>query len=352
MSYFVWVKPKTWRALWIALRRARKDKKARANLGRLALSLVLFTLWITYNIFLFRGYSLSLGRIGDPVIAVIAVWVITLLVIPLIGDRMEKRAQERASPSVSPELKIALFREACVLATLVERLSSEAYLEKEIPPEITVITRRVLLDQLSKLELREGLEPWLLDLLLAPDGHWTSEQKSRALPTWECLSVFRWALGLDQLPELTSVPKYKVFDGESLFKIRRPERLFALPSWELRPARNAAEDFFWRCWAELLARREIAAYDESQIERALEFRIKKQEEGYTGDYVIGAKTITEIKTDLLFFLAKRAYHRWQFLAVLVNVATGDSSTRELRGFLAHFFAPAETDPVLGTEKTH
>lgn len=352
MPYFVWVKPKTWRALWIAIRRARNDKKARANLGRLVLSLVLFTLWITYYIFLFHGYSLSFGRIGNSVMAVIAISVIALLIIPLIGDRMEKRAQERASPSVSPELKKAIFREACLLATLIERMSSEAYLEKEIPSEITIVTRRVLLDQLSKLGLREGLEPWLLDLLLAPDGHWTPEQKNRARPAWECLSVFRWTLGLDQLPDLTYVPKYKVSDAESLFKITRPERLFALPSWELRPARNAAESFFWRCWVELLARRDVAASDETQIKRALEFRAQIQEEGYTGDYIIGARTVTELKSDLLFFLATRAYHRWQFLAVLVNVATGDASPRALREFLAHFFAPAEVDSALGAEKTH
>ena len=305
MSYFVWVKPKLWRALWVAIRRARNDKKARVNLGRLILSLVLFTLWITYNIFLFHGYSMSLGRTGNTVMAVFAVWVIALLAIPIIGDHMEKRAQERACPSVSLELKKKIFREACLLGTLIERLSSEAYLEKEIPPEITVVTRRVLLDQLSKFGLREELEPWLLDLLLAPDGHWTSEQKNRALPAWECLSVFRWALGLDQLPDLTSVPKYKASDAESLLKTARPERLFARPSWDLRPARNASEQFFWRCWAELLARREVAADEESQIERALEFRSQIQEEGYTGDYLIGAKTITELDSDTLFYRKTR-----------------------------------------------
>jgi len=352
MSYFVWLKPKTWRALWIAIRRARNDKKARVNLGRLVLSLVLFALWITYNIFLFHGYSLSFGRIGNSVMAVIAVCVIALLAIPTIGDRMEKRAQERTSPSVGPELKKAIFREAFLLGTLIERLSSEAYLEKEIPPEITIVTRRVLLDQLSKFGLRNELEPWLLDLLLAPDGHWAPEQKNRARPAWECLSVFRWALGLDRLPDLTYVPKYRVSDAESLFKITRPERLFALPSWDLRPARNASEQFFWRCWAELLARREVAAVDASQIERCLEFRAQIQEDGYTGDYVIGARTVTELKTDLLFFLAVRAYHRWQFLAVLVNVATGDAPPAALREFLAHFFAPAETVAVLDAEQTN
>jgi hypothetical protein len=351
MADVAWFKKDAWRAIWIALRRAPRDKKARTNLIRLLISLILFGLWLTFNVVWLHGYWSSFGRPGDIFLAVFAIWVIALLVIPIIGDRMEKRAQERTSPSVSPELKTTFFRETCLLAILLERLSSEAYLEKEIPPEITIVTRRVLLDRLNSLGIREGLEPWLLDLLLAPDGHWTAEQKQRALPVWECLTVFRWALGLDQLPDLTSVPEYRVEHCRSLFKVKRPEQLFALPSWDLRPARNAAENFFWRCWAELIARQEVSANDDSQIERALEFRSQIQEEGYTGDYVIGARTVTELKTDLLFFLASRAYRRWQFLSLLVNVATGDASPAVLRGFLAHFFAPAEIDPAIDIEKT-
>lgn len=350
-TVWVWFRKDAWRALWVALRRSPRDKKARLQLIRLVLSLILFGLGLTYYVFLFHGYSLSFGRTGDAVMAVLLIAIVALIIVPPITDRIEKRAQERASPSVSPELKKALFREACLLATLLERLSSEKYLEKEIPPEINIITRRVLLDRLSTLGLREGLEPWLLDLLLAPDGHWTVEQKQRARHAWECLYVFRWALGLDQLPELTSVPKYRLAGAQSLFAIQCPEKLFVLPSWDLRPARNVAGTFFHRCWAELLARRQVSADDDSQIERALEFRAQIQEEGYTGDYLIGARTVTELKTDLLFFITMRAYYRWQLLSLLVSVTAEEVSPAGLREFLAHFFAPANVDPSLNTEKT-
>ena len=350
MRYSVWFKPKTWRAFWIAIRRAPRDRHARFNLLRFILSLILFALWLTYYVYVFHGYSLSFGRTGDAVMSVLLVAIIFLAIVPAINDRLEKRAQERASPAVNPELKKALYREACLLAILLERLCSEAYLEKEIPPEITIITRRVLLDRLAAQGLREGLQPWLLDLLLAPDGHWTAEQKQRALHAWECLAVFRFTLGLAQLPELTSVPKPKGADAESLFKIERPERLFVLPSWDLRPVRNTAESFFWRCWAELLARREVSANDDNQIQRALEFRTEIHEKGYTNDYVVGVQTVTELDTDLLFFLARRAYYRWQLLSLLVAVTAGDSSPAVLRGFMAHFFARAEIDSTLDAEK--
>jgi hypothetical protein len=350
-TIWLWFRKDAWRALWIALRRSPRDKKARFQLIRLALSLVLFGLWLTYYVFLFHGYSLNFGRTGDAVMAVLLIAIVTLITVPPICDRLEKRSKERASPSVSPELKKALFREACLLATLLQRLSSEKYLEKEIPPEVNIITRRVLLDRLSALGLREGLEPWLLDLLLAPDGHWTIEQKQRARYAWECLYVFRWALGMDQLPELTSVPKYKLADAQSLCEIKHPEKLCVLPSWDLRPARNVAGTFFHRCWAELLARRQVSTDDDGQMERALEFRAQIQEEGYTADYIVGGRTITELKTDFLFFIATRAYYRWQLLSLLVSVTAEELQSSALRGFLAHFFAKAEVEQALGSQET-
>lgn len=347
-TVWAWFKRDAWRALWIALRRSPHDRKARLQLVRLVLSLALFGFWLAYYIFLFHGYSLNFGPTGNSVMAVVLIGIIALLVIPPISDHFDKRAQERCSPSVRGDVKKALYREACLLAILLERLSSEKYLEKEIPPGIKIITRRVLLDRVGTLGLREGLEPWLLDLLLAPDGHWTAEQKHRARHAWECLYVFRWSLGLDQLPGLTSTPSYKLSDAQSLFEIKNPEKLFVLPSWEMRPARILAENFFWRCWAELLARRQVSA-DDSQIERALEFRAHIQKEGYTGDYLVGARTITEIETDLLFFVAARTYYRWQLLSLLVSVTAEEESPKALREFLAHFFAPAEMSPIVDAE---
>src|SRR6185312_15733138 len=112
MRYSVWFKPKTWRAFWIAIRRAPRDRHARFNLLRFILSLILFALWLTYYVYVFHGYSLSFGRTGDAVMSVLLVAIIFLAIVPAINDRLEKRAQERASPAVNPELKKALYREA------------------------------------------------------------------------------------------------------------------------------------------------------------------------------------------------------------------------------------------------
>lgn len=346
MSYLVLFNRKTWRAFWVALRRAPKDPHARRNLIRFVLSFAFFIAWLGYNFFFFRGAFYDLGRGALVILVVVVLEIFFLVGYPIVSDRFERRALERDSPAVAAEMKRALFREACLLATLLERLGSEGALEKEIPPEIVIVTRRVLLDRLTTLGLRDGLEPWLLDLLLAPDGHWTPEQKQRAFPAWECLAVYHWALGLTDLRELTLNPNYSVEEARSLFEVKEPEKLHALPSWDLRPARNLARNFFHLCWAELVARREISTAQEEDVERALAVRAEIEEAGYDGDYLVGARTIPELDTPLLMMAARRAYNRWQFLSLLVDVLTGDAPQAELRRFLAHYFAPGEVAEAL------
>jgi hypothetical protein len=341
MPNLIWLNRKTWRAFWVALRRAPRDSRARRNLIRYLLSFAIFLVWLGYNFFFFRAAFYDLGRtaVVFPVIGIL--WAAVLFGYPVISEKFERRAMERDSPAVAPEMKRVLFREACLVATLLERLGSEGAMEKEIPPEIVIVTRRILLDRLATLGLREGLEPWLLDLLLAPDGHWTAEQKHRAMPAWECFAVYRCVLGLADLPELTHSPNYSVEAARSLFETKEPEKLRVLPSWDLRPARNRAISFFHRCWAELVARREISTAQEEDIERALALRAEIQKADYSEDYLVGTRTIIELKTPLLMVTTRRAYNRWQVLSLLVDVLAEDAPQERLRSFLAHYFAPAE-----------
>ena len=191
MSYLWWLRPQTWRALWIAVRRFPRDKRARINVLRLLLSFAIVAVWAVFNFYYFRGIFTNFSRTGALILSLVGFTFVLIFIVSKVGQRRERRAQERASPSVAPDLKRLLFREACLLGILLERFASETYFEKEIPPNIVITTRRVLLDRLSELGLREDLEPALLDLLLAPDGHWTPEQKHRAAPALECLAVLR-----------------------------------------------------------------------------------------------------------------------------------------------------------------
>jgi hypothetical protein len=333
--------PQTLRALWIALRRAPRDSHARKIFLRLSFSFALIAAFIGTYVYMLHGFSSEYG-LGQTVLVLIPGAIVFLIVAAVtVKQRLDEQAQERDSPWVPQALKLALYREACLLAILLERLGSEAALEKEVPPGVNVITRRVLLDRLASVGLRENLDPWLLDLLLAPDGHWTAEQKRRATPAWECLAVLRWTLGIGVLRGLTINPRYNISDARSLFSIKKPTGLNVLPPWELRPARDAARVFFQRCWLELLARNQVSKAAEEDIARALEVREEIQEAGYTGDYLVGAQTVPELDTQLLWFVTLRAWNRAEVLTLLVDLTAGDAPPEKLRRFLAHYFAPAD-----------
>jgi hypothetical protein len=295
----------------------------------------------------FRGIFTNFGATGTAVYIGIGICIVMIVAVKRIGERRESNAAKLAS--VSDELKQALYRDACLLAILLERLGSESYLEKEIPPEITIVTRRVLLDRLAALGLRDNLEAELRDLLLAPDGHWTAEQKQRAAPALECFAVLEWVLGLGELRSLTADPKYSVAEVRSIFEVKKPEKLLVLASWDVRPLRDGASRFFNRCWAELVARRAIGNAPEQDVERALEMRAHIQGAGYTGDYLVGAQTITELETAFLLQVARRAFTRWKFLAVLVDVLSGEKGVEEVRKFLAQYFVPAAEAETVAAE---
>jgi len=297
----------------------------------------------------FRGIFTNFGATGTAVYIGIGICIVMIVAVKRIGERRESSAEKLAS--VSDELKQALYRDACLLAILLERLGSESYLEKEIPPEITIVTRRVLLDRLAALGLRDKLEAELRDLLLALDEHWTAEQKQRAAPALECFAVLQWVLGLGELRSLTADPKYSVAEVRSIFEVKKPEKLLVLASWDVRQVRDGANRFFTRCWAELVARRAIGNAPEQDVERALEMRAHIQGAGYTGDYLVGAQTITELETAFLLQVARRAYNRWKFLSVLVDVLSGEKAEAEVRRFLSQYFAPPEAVESSAAEKS-
>ena len=292
--YRFWFSSTGWRAIWIALRRAPRDRHARRNLLRLLFSCLPFFAYIGWYVFFIHGALVDLGREGLLVMACSAGFALLLTLAIAYSQRREDRVYDRDNPAVATEIKLGIYRETCLLATLLERLGSEVGMEKELPPNITVITRRVLLDRLAQLKLRDDLDPWLLDILLAADGHWPAELKARAMPAWECFAALRWVIGLGELRGLTLNPKYSLSDARSVIDVKKPQKLNVLPAWDIRPARDAADLFFSRCWTELTARRELKNFSGEDISKALEAREIIQSEGYTGDYLVGAMTVGEL----------------------------------------------------------
>ena len=87
-------------------------------------------------------------------------------------------------PAVDVDVRDAVFREACLLAALLQRAGSERAMEQGVAPDLEVITRRVVLEQLRSHNLLEGLDANARDLLFAPDGRWSEEQKRTVQSNW------------------------------------------------------------------------------------------------------------------------------------------------------------------------
>jgi hypothetical protein len=343
MSLFgPWISSRGWKALWVAIRRSHRDAHARKNLLQLAFSLVVALLYLCWYFFYFRGL-LGTDRITGITSLGVLIGAILLMTYGTVQEKWEKRKLEQDDPAVKVDLRISLHREACLWALLLERLGSEIGMEKEHPANIEIITRRVQLEKLEALGLRDDLDPFLLDVLLAPDGHWQRELKIRAQNAWECLSSFRWVLGLGELRPLVSEAKYSYVDTQSVLGVKDPAKLYVMPAWDVRPARNETDIFFSRCWSELIARGEISDTSEQDVAQALHKRSSILAEGYTADYLIGTQTIPELPSPILWSAVIRAYNRWQVLSLLVEVISGEVPVSELRTLLAQFFSVSSTE---------
>lgn len=326
----------TWQSLWVALRRAPKDARARKQLRPIIAWSLQATYLIVWGTIVFwpskdktRGQTIFQATFY-------AVFFVSIRLYVWWENRRDYRLAEEKSPAVLPEIKVAIYREARLLAVLLERLGSERLLEKEIPDHITIITRRVLLDQLRQQGLLEGLEAPYLNLLLAQDGHWESGQKRQVEQLWEYLAVLRWVLGLGELRPLALLPEYSLAMAKEIADVRSPKELQVLPSWDIRPERNDTDEFFERCWIELLARGEASVDSPEIMERAIQIREEIQDIRNDEDYVVGVQTLSEASKELLWEKSVRAYRRLEILSLLVDITSGDKAAGELHQLVLDF----------------
>ena len=334
----------TWRGLWVAIRRSGKDSRARWMLLRFGFSLAVCCLWIWGEWYQFRGLLHA-----DPFFflfffGAVVLFAGTLFAISRINERRERIRMEVDDPSVGPQIKRDLFRETFVFACLLIRSASERGMEKELPPTIEVITRRSLIERLRSRGLLEEMQPLVRDLLLAPDGHWSEEQKRRVETLWESFDVLAHVLGLADLGSLSHKPVYSLAVAHKVLAVRKPESLAVQPSWDLRPVRDVTEGWLNRCWIEIIARGEYAEADEAISEEASGLREKIQAEGYTEDLLIDAKTISEVPREVLWAVAHRTVRRVETLHIAVNVVSGEQPAAKVRELIAKAFAVSEAEP--------
>jgi len=324
-----------WRSYWIALRRARKDKRARSISLRITFGLTYLLAYILFLVFMFlvfMGVNAAAGQgVWNAVFYTFMLGAGTIAAI--LMRRWHRKQDELLNTSLtgraplhpqdfadaSPEVRSYLEARALITASLLARGASEIYLEHhQIAEGAEVVTRQVHNSLLRGTGLWDKLERPEADLASAADGLWSVEQKNNVLTWCEQLRVLRWVFGIDS--ELAPLAHFPTLDFSLSQEVLRKGRPLSskplLKPWDVRVQRDTAREYTARVVAELKARRLIAGGPELDG-WADELRAKSM--GDSTDYLAGARTIGELDDNSLRRLGAFASIRERYSAYLVEV---------------------------------
>lgn len=290
----------TWHEAWLNLRRVHKDSRARRKLRGLAYLIVYPLAGLAYIL-----YVLKTG-------GVIAVIIILSIALPLgwwLRRRRKQKAQLRIAPQPDPipppppltpeaeaSLRKYLSRVAILHAVLVDRAGSESFLRnKELPPGIEVISRRVHIDLLRRTDIWDELAPPEREAIMMPDGHWELERIHHIDFGMETLRLLRWVFRIDFfLPTVGHQTRGDYALASELVKapqkLLEANKLISLDS--IQTALTAAEQYYFRCLAESIHRGYVEPANDEVKDWATQSATKihgKQDQ----DLTIGTKLISE-----------------------------------------------------------
>ena len=294
-----------WRSYWIALRRTRKDKRARSISLRI-------TFWLAYLV----AYILFLVLVEVNTAAGQRIWNAvfyafifgTGTIAAILMRRWNRKQDEFLNTSltgraplhpqdladVSPEVRSYLEERALIIASLLARGLSEIYLQHhQIAEGSEVVTRQVHNSLLRGTGLWDKLEQSEAGLASAADGLWSVEQQNDVLTWCEQLRVLRWVVGIDS--ELVPLAHFPTLDFSlSQEVLRRGSPLTTKPlvkPWDVR------------------VQREIAT----------EYTVRAKSVGDSTDYLAGERTVGDLDDDSLRRLCAFASARERYCAYLVEL---------------------------------
>lgn len=198
-----------WREAGFSVRRAHKDPRARKFLLRLILLLITPFLCVAYLVWLVGS-----GGLWLLIPALLVAWWIR---------RNNKRNEplhitlQPESPAAplheeTPELRAYLAQMGILYAVMLDRAGSEVFLrEKELPPNVEIVSRRTHIDLLRANGIWDNMAAPEREAVMIADGHWPPELIGRANAGMEPLRLLRWILRVDfflPLVGLESSPSY------------------------------------------------------------------------------------------------------------------------------------------------
>ncbi len=316
----------TWREARLSFKRAHKDKRARKHLLGIALLLLIPVLCVLY-----AAWVVGTGAL-----------VFVPFVIPVIWWRNRRAKQDDVLLHITPGSKPAVkelteeerqdlrryfARLALFYAVMVDRAGSESFLKQKVLPEgFEVTSRRVHLELLRAHGLWDQMDRRDRELVMMPDGHWEWWQINQVSVAIEQVRLLRWILRKDfYLPvigqqlrgnyqiahELVHAPD-KVLDAKELAEMSM-----------LRTGKEAADDFFFRCWAEGISRGYYTVEDEEATEWANSVADRLRDKQHE-DFVLGEKLVSEVSEEELRLATSLSGQRRVFLGWVMAVMDKDN----------------------------
>ncbi len=323
----------TWMLARIALRRAHKDRRARKLLG----SILLWFLSAAAAPVLIVGVAATAlvapGSLGGlPIFIGLAIG----LAIRAVRVSARRNSEfKKAAQDVPIAVRQRIYRTTYWLANLMRRCESEFALLKEMPPNIEIVTRRLMLDRLKAREIWEEMPLVVRDLLLKPDGHWTDAERNQVADKFEFLVCLRWITQKDKvLPVLALAPVYKGIQAQEIAADTgwfRNEVTVAPSQIDAHLKRTAG--FLERCGREGVARSLFPA-DEDKRELAVEQNRKMDARARAEDWLVGSQTVGEISDQELRQAHRRALLRFRLLRSVLEEMTSSAPKETLHDLIA------------------
>ena len=329
-----------WHAAWISLRRSHKDPRARKFLAALAFLLLLPVICIVYLIWFIRSGAIFLIPFILP-----ALW--------WIRSRHKRNELVHIAPQPDPlpappdndyaDVREYLGKMTVLYAVMLDRAGSESFLrEKELPPNIEVVSRRTHIDLLQHAGIWDNMSADDRQAMMLPDREWDPERIAFAISGVEPFRLLRWILRIDFF--LPVIGRQLRFDYGSAHQIvLNPKSVLEsknlISAYDLQIAHRAAEEYFYRCAAESIARGHHET--ENAKAKAWAAEVSQSLTGKQGDdLLLGAKIVSEVDSAELFGGFQQARIRMNFLAWVQALISGSTPP------VLPFAFPTEPQPAI------
>ncbi|HEX4006087.1 MAG TPA: hypothetical protein VHX60_07915 [Acidobacteriaceae bacterium] len=317
----------TWFEAWISLRRLHKDRRARRYVRRLGFLLIIPLLCVVYLVWI-----LQTGAVFLLIPAIPVIWWI----------RRNNRLNEplHITPQVEipkpVEMTAAQREHVCVgfgelglfYAVMLARAGNELFVQnKQLPPNIEIISRRTHIDLLRRTGIWEKLSRADREANMMPDGHWDLTTIQHASLAMEPYRLIRWLLRIDFF--LPAVGKQAKGDFDLAREIvQTPEimlasRQFVTPD-ALEVALGSAKEYFFRYFAESIHRGYRVPHDENAAAWATEVATRLSGR-QNDDLTIGTKLVSEADEEEIRWTTVQSHTRMTFLTWIINLANRDQT---------------------------